>query len=118
MATVLAPSKIFKWNKVLENESETTFSLKLEANNPYFEGHFPGNPVFPGVAVVDATLVAMEQLGHPDLLVSSAKFLGVISPGDEIKLVLKPNVTGKWVADWYVTTLGGPTEKRAELIVQ
>ena len=35
----------------------------LSINEPYFDGHFPGNPVFPGVLLVEAMAQAAGILG-------------------------------------------------------
>jgi 3-hydroxyacyl-[acyl-carrier-protein] dehydratase len=35
----------------------------LSANEPFFEGHFPSNPVFPGVLLVEAMAQAAGILG-------------------------------------------------------
>ena len=35
----------------------------LSINEPYFNGHFPGNPVFPGVLLVEAMAQAAGILG-------------------------------------------------------
>ena len=35
----------------------------LTINEPYFDGHFPGNPIFPGVLLVEAMAQAAGILG-------------------------------------------------------
>lgn len=35
----------------------------LSINEPYFDGHFPGNPIFPGVLLVEAMAQAAGILG-------------------------------------------------------
>jgi 3-hydroxyacyl-[acyl-carrier-protein] dehydratase len=35
----------------------------LSINEPYFDGHFPGNPVFPGVLMLEAMAQAAGVLG-------------------------------------------------------
>lgn len=66
-------------------------------NEPYFQGHFPGRPVFPGVLILEA----LAQLGGVLAIRSSsvdgalivyltgidkAKFRKPVIPGDQIRL--------------------------------
>lgn len=46
----------------------------LGSNEPYFDGHFPGNPVMPGVMQIEA----MNQVGEYALL-SDARFAGKLA---------------------------------------
>ncbi|WP_026882038.1 3-hydroxyacyl-ACP dehydratase FabZ [Clostridium akagii] len=65
-------------------------------NEPFFQGHFPGNPIMPGVLQVEAmaqlgaiALLSMEQFkGKTPLFggIKAAKFRGMVVPGDILKL--------------------------------
>lgn len=65
-------------------------------NEPYFQGHFPGNPVMPGVLIIEALaqvgavccLSAEENKGKIGFLggVNKAKFRGKVVPGDVLNL--------------------------------
>ncbi len=58
-------------------------SLVINADHRIFEGHFPGQPVVPGVCMVQMVKEILEQvLGKSTDLVSAAemKFLSVINP--------------------------------------
>jgi 3-hydroxyacyl-[acyl-carrier-protein] dehydratase len=67
---------------------------EIPADLPYFAGHFPGNPVFPAVGIVDASLCLVTalnaSLGHGggnDLsAVSSAKFMRPMTPGLRVQV--------------------------------
>ncbi|MBL8539270.1 MAG: beta-hydroxyacyl-ACP dehydratase [Betaproteobacteria bacterium] len=59
--------------------------LRLAADHPAYAGHFPGNPVLPGVVLLDAALhcVATSRCYPPQRWqILSAKFLRVVRPGD------------------------------------
>ena len=71
----------------------------VTANEPFFQGHFPGRPVMPGVLVVEAMAQAgglltqlskdpgddMEQLFYL-VKVDNAKFTRMVVPGDKLDL--------------------------------
>lgn len=62
--------------------------LKVDPGFMLFPDHFPGQPVLPGICLVQAVLLAGEAwLGGTALglgTLKSAKFLGVVRPGDEV----------------------------------
>ena len=56
-------------------------------NHPAFAGHFPGNPILPGVVLLDLALHIITESGGAALdrcEVSSVKFLSPAKPGDEL----------------------------------
>lgn len=65
-------------------------------NEPYFAGHFPGNPVMPGVLIIEALaqVGAVAMLGMPEWKGKTAYFVGIdkakfkqkVLPGDELML--------------------------------
>mgnify|MGYP002519446188 FL=1 len=65
-------------------------------NEPYFAGHFPGNPVMPGVLILEALAQtgAMAILSLPENQgktayfagIDKAKFKQMVRPGDTLEL--------------------------------
>lgn len=65
-------------------------------NEPYFSGHFPEEPVMPGVLIVEALaqVGAVAILSQPEFkgkiayfgAINSAKFKGKVVPGDVLRL--------------------------------
>ena len=65
-------------------------------NEPYFAGHFPDEPVMPGVLIIEALAQAgaVAILSQPEFrgktayfaAVNSAKFKGKVTPGDVLTL--------------------------------
>ena len=82
-------------------DAQTTHSatLRVPAQHPALAGHFPGNPIVPGVVVLDAVISAAEAwLGasfHVDRL-SHAKFIAPLKPDEaaRIELVLRASSAG------------------------
>jgi 3-hydroxymyristoyl/3-hydroxydecanoyl-(acyl carrier protein) dehydratase len=65
--------------------------LRLPADHPSVEGHFPGNPIFPGALLLDEILHAIARSRGQLVtawLVKSAKFLRPVRPGDELEMEL------------------------------
>ncbi|WP_041439399.1 3-hydroxyacyl-ACP dehydratase FabZ [Thermovibrio ammonificans] len=73
-------------------------------NEPFFQGHFPGHPIFPGALLVEA----MAQVGCILMFksfdispkeyvvyfmgIDKARFRKPVRPGDTVKFVLEPTV--------------------------
>lgn len=86
-------------DRVLEFEPQKrVVALKnVTMNEPFFQGHFPGAPIMPGVLVVEAMAQAGAVLllseiedRHSKLAVftgiDGAKFRRSITPGDQIRI--------------------------------
>ena len=68
----------------------------VTANEPFFQGHFPGKPVMPGVLVIEAMAQAGGILSHLTMIdvepkplfylagVDKARFRRTILPGDQL----------------------------------
>ena len=69
----------------------------VTANEPHFQGHFPGRPVMPGVLLIEAMAqtagalcVASQGVGDvPSVVymmtIDKAKFRKPVAPGDQVK---------------------------------
>lgn len=84
-------------DKILEQEENKIVGIKnVTINEPFFQGHFPGNPVMPGVLIIEAMAqtagVLMfskkENRGKIPLLagVDKARFKKPVYPGDQLKM--------------------------------
>ena len=82
---------------------EKAIGLKnVTINEPFFQGHFPGEPIMPGVLIVEA----LAQVGAVALLsrdeykgklilfagINKFRFRDIVRPGDS--LILEVNLTG------------------------
>ncbi|WP_434422093.1 ApeI family dehydratase [Nannocystis pusilla] len=70
-----------------------TFAVGVPADLLYFAGHFPGEPVLPGVAqlvalVLDRVHALWPELGEPTR-VGRLKFKQPIAPGDALGLTVE-----------------------------
>lgn len=76
---------------------EKIIGLKnLSINEEFFQGHFPGNPIMPGVLIVEALaqiagILALRS-GAPEgkavffMSIEKAKFRRPVVPGDQLRL--------------------------------
>jgi len=74
------------------NARAASFEFRFSASDPVFAGHFPGQPLLPGVFQIEMTRVAAESaLGSTLELreIVRAKFLRPILPEETIHLNLK-----------------------------
>lgn len=70
----------------------------VTVNEPFFQGHFPGNPIMPGVLIVEAMAQLAGVLAFSSgmqgssvyfMSIEKAKFRKPVVPGDQIKLEIK-----------------------------
>jgi 3-hydroxyacyl-[acyl-carrier-protein] dehydratase len=75
----------------------------VSVNEEFFQGHFPGHPVMPGVLIVEsmaqtAAALVISTLGPEAgmpivyfMSVESAKFRKPVTPGDQLRLTVSKN---------------------------
>jgi len=97
-------------DRVIESsEGESLSALKnVSVNEPFFQGHFPNQPIMPGVLILEALAQATGLLAfssgvvdHKNKIymlvgIDKARFRGQVVPGDQIILNvrLKRNMRG------------------------
>jgi beta-hydroxyacyl-ACP dehydratase FabZ len=65
-------------------------------NEPYFQGHFPGHPIMPGVLIIEALaqtggILALKEMGGGTRIayftgIDNCKFRRPVVPGDQLRL--------------------------------
>ncbi len=90
-------------DKILEMDNDSIVGVKnVTMNEHFFQGHFPNNPVMPGVLQIEAMaqvggIFALSQVEDPEnystyfMKIDEVKFKQKVIPGDTVvfKLVLK-----------------------------
>ncbi len=72
--------------------------MKISASHPALAGHFPGNPVVPGVVILDEVLQAAGVfLGRPVRTTGlpSVKFSAPLAPEEEFEIVFDRKDDGR-----------------------
>jgi len=83
-------------DKIMEITDDSIWGVKnITMNEPIFTGHFPGNPVFPGVLQIEAMaqvggIFALSKVEDPHLYstyfmkINNVKFKQKVLPGDSV----------------------------------
>jgi beta-hydroxyacyl-ACP dehydratase FabZ len=95
-------------DRVLELTDDRVLCLKnVTINEPFFQGHFPGVPVMPGVLQIEAMAQAGGILAsrgasfNPDthvmlfMAIDAVKFRKAVTPGDQLHIEVLPLRKGK-----------------------
>ena len=71
----------------------------VKKEEDYFKGHFPGNPIMPGVLIVESlaqtgavAILSLEENKNKNALfagINNVKFKRIVKPGDRLKLEVK-----------------------------
>jgi 3-hydroxymyristoyl/3-hydroxydecanoyl-(acyl carrier protein) dehydratase len=68
---------------------QTVVMLTIPADHAAFAGHFPGNPIVPGVVLLDESLhsiAALLAVPVAQCTIVAAKFLSSAHPGESLQL--------------------------------
>lgn len=111
--------------------SKTLRAIKnVSINEPFFQGHFPGHPVMPGVLIIEAlaqasgVLTQISAVSHPGraplyylVKVDNARFSKTVGPGDQLVLdvALKRMLRGMGLFQC-VATVDGREVASAEIL--
>jgi len=100
-------------DRIIEIDSDNSaIGIKnVSANEPMFAGHFPGNPVFPGVLIIEgmaqtagAIAIAADKTNGPHLVymvtVDKCKFRKPARPGDVIEYHIR-KIKRRNAMGWY-----------------
>ncbi len=89
---------------VLEkNSNELTALTNVTMNEEFFQGHFPGNPVMPGVLIVEALAQGCEVLLDNDRSalklsqIKKARFREMVKPGDQLTIKVKRKLKDEFI---------------------
>lgn len=115
--------KITEEHKTLKAIKNVTF------NEPYFQGHFPGKPIFPGVLILEAMaqatgVLAFTMVGKPQegelyyfAAIDNARFKRPVVPGDQLVIDVEFLKEKRGIASFKgVATVNGEIACSADLM--
>jgi beta-hydroxyacyl-ACP dehydratase FabZ len=84
----------------MEGTSRIVAIKNVTVNEPYFQGHFPGKPVMPGVMIIEAMaqaggLLLLNAIPDADkklmyfMAIDGVKFRKPVVPGDQLRLEMQ-----------------------------
>ena len=116
-------------DRILEiEENKRVVGIKnVTINEPFFQGHFPGHPIMPGVLIVEAMaqvggMLLLGNLEEPDtkvvyfMSIDNIKFRKPVRPGDQIVFEVEMiQVRGKIAKTRGVAKVNGEVVAEAEM---
>ena len=114
------------------SDDRVVAAWRADATAPFFAGHYPGNPVMPGVLICEAAfqagaLLAAGRLGEQGLVgrtpvltrITEAKFKHMVRPGQmlNIEVVLDDELDDAFFMTGRVTVEGQPVV-RVQFVVK
>ncbi|MCM2272159.1 MAG: bifunctional UDP-3-O-[3-hydroxymyristoyl] N-acetylglucosamine deacetylase/3-hydroxyacyl-ACP dehydratase [candidate division Zixibacteria bacterium] len=83
----------------LDPEKRVVAIKNVTINEPFFQGHFPGHPIMPGVMILEAMaqaggILLLNAIEHPEtklvyfMSIDNAKFRKPVTPGDQLRFEL------------------------------
>lgn len=83
----------FVIDEVVSDAARCVLRARVPADLYYFEGHFEGDPIVPGIAQLLPLVWEPARRAWPDLpaprAITRLKFLGALRPGHEITVTLE-----------------------------
>ena len=84
----------------LESNKRVVGIKNVTINEPFFQGHFPGHPIMPGVLIVEAMaqvggMLLLGSVPEPDnkvvyfMSLDNVKFRKPVRPGDQLRFELE-----------------------------
>ena len=115
-------------DRIISTADDKIIGIKnVTINEPFFQGHFPGRPVMPGVLIIEsmaqvAGVYILEKMGREGFIpfflgIDNARFRKPVVPGDQLVteitiLKARPKIC-KVMA---VSKVGGETVAEGELL--
>lgn len=108
-----------------EEKTKIVAYKNVTVNEPFFNGHFPGHPIMPGVLIIEGLAQALGVLVMGDIVdqvpyyatIDNCKFKGPVKPGDklvyEVEIV---KIKGKMVKASGVAKVDDKVVAQAEIM--
>ncbi len=115
---MISPQSVFNFSgdKVKVLDSGWAFETHLKPGAPYFDGHFPENPILPALAFLDLAQLVLAVAKSEDCVpiqkLKNAKFFSPVGPDENLKVLLSQDSQIRWRAVFHAK------EKACELVFE
>jgi len=99
-----------KWysltNITFSDEGKISADIKVKPDSPWFSGHFPGDPILPGIAQLAMVFDMLKKGIHDDFkitVVQRVRFKQIVKPGDQLKLTVQPTSKNSFSYSFRIT---------------
>ena len=94
----------FHFQNIEKSQDEILALFQVDPKLPWFQGHFPGEPVLPAVSIIEISLHLLKniqpQVSHTQLELKRSKFTAVVSPGQSVHISIKRLLENQWEILW------------------
>ena len=78
-------------------------TLTIPCDHASFSGHFPGNPILPGVLLLERVMAyAQSRITFGNYTLLNVKFLASVGPGDKLSLTLAESTPNNFAFAVYI----------------
>lgn len=88
---MLLKDRLYALKSLKQEENQLIAAVTLNAADPVFEGHFPGNPVTPGVVQLEMIKELLSIQYDREIAlksISNCKYLAILNPGSNPDLTI------------------------------
>ena len=93
--------------------TEYSSLVDIATDHPAFAGHFPGQPILPGVLLLERVMTVAQTcliLPFKDCALHNVKFIAAVGPGDRLRVDLTLSGLGQYNFHVRIMKGGGAPE--------
>lgn len=93
--------------QVGEDQGKLSAQWEVNGELPFFDGHFPDNPILPAICIIDISLHLISQfypqISLQEIQVKRSKFMAMVHPGDVVEILAESDDEKNWKVVWQNT---------------
>ena len=87
------------------NPEEISLDIQVPAESNWFSGHFPGEPILPGIAQLGMVFDAINRTENQNFKITGirrVRFKQIIRPDDPLRVTVKPQKNSAGTYDFRI----------------